>query len=298
MLFNFPSNSVPVGSSDNPMAILFRHSVGSHLADRLLADGHRVTVLDDLSTGSYHNIEHLLDRSDFEFVLGSILNADLVDDVIARSDVVFHLAAAVGVNLIVDQPLESLMTNVRGSQVVMEKAAQRTADDLWHGPTDPVFLLCEQLCGRPEEVTIEELAHRVIARTDSESKIRYVPYEEAYEEGFEDMERRVPDTTRAHALGAAGFVGYHVAARLTAEGDEVVGVDNSTTTTTPAQEDGDHRQVGHRLGRERVDEVGLMVGDGAGEMEVSAARRAGHATTVQLPGGPGDVGAALDLLDS
>jgi NAD(P)-dependent dehydrogenase (short-subunit alcohol dehydrogenase family) len=96
--------------------------IGSHLAERLLAEGHRVTVLDDLSTGSYHNIEHLLKRADFEFVLGSICNADVVDDVAARSDAVFHLAAAVGVQLIVEQPLESLMTNVRGSEVVMEKA--------------------------------------------------------------------------------------------------------------------------------------------------------------------------------
>jgi UDP-glucose 4-epimerase len=96
--------------------------IGSHLADRLLADGHQVVVLDDLSTGRYENIQHLLGRPDFEFVLGSILNADLVDDCVARCDTVFHLAAAVGVQLIVEKPLESLATNIRGSEIVFEKA--------------------------------------------------------------------------------------------------------------------------------------------------------------------------------
>jgi UDP-glucose 4-epimerase len=289
--------------------------IGSHLADRLLADGHRVIALDDLSTGCYANIAHLLERPDFEFVLGSICNADLVDDAVGRSDTVFHLAAAVGVELIVDRPLESLMTNVRGSEVVLEKVhkhgcrvlvtstseiyGKNTTDRLhesddrilgtplktrWsystskaleetlaysyhrqkgvasvivrlfntvgprqtghYGMVVPRFV-SQALRGEPltvygtgqqtrcfcyvsdvvdalldliehpeargevfnlggtEETSIEELAHRVIARTDSDSKIRYIPYDEAYEEGFEDMARRVPDTTRAR-----GYVGF------------------------------------------------------------------------------------------
>src|SRR6476469_1697922 len=101
--------------------------IGSHLADLLLEQGHSVIALDNLSTGQHRNIEHLIGRSDFEFVLGSILNADLVDDVVSRSDVVFHLAAAVGVNLIVEKPLESLATNIRGSEIVMEKAHKYAA---------------------------------------------------------------------------------------------------------------------------------------------------------------------------
>src|SRR5688500_12881047 len=88
--------------------------IGSHLAALLLSRGHRVIALDNLSTGRHANIEHLLGREDFEFVLGSILNADLMDDLMARSDAVFHLAAAVGVHLIVEKPLESLATNIRG----------------------------------------------------------------------------------------------------------------------------------------------------------------------------------------
>ena len=80
--------------------------IGSHLGDALLARGDSVIALDNLATGRHDNIrEHLADPR-FEFVLGSIVNADLVDDLVARADVVFHLAAAVGVKLIVERPLE------------------------------------------------------------------------------------------------------------------------------------------------------------------------------------------------
>jgi len=289
--------------------------IGSHLADRLLADGHQVVVLDDLSTGRYENIEHLLGRPDFEFVLGSILNADLLDDCVARCDTVFHLAAAVGVQLIVEKPLESLATNIRGSELVFEKAhkyntrilvastseiyGKNTSDRLgeeddrilgsplksrwsyseakaideilaytyWrqkglrsvivrlfntvgprqtghYGMVIPRFVNqalrdepltvygdgTQQRCfcyvgdivdalvklieteeaygqvfnlGGSEEVSIMTLAQRVIARAGSSSTIRVIPYDEAYEAGFEDMERRVPNTDRAAA--AVGF---------------------------------------------------------------------------------------------
>ncbi len=286
--------------------------IGSHLADALLARGDSVILLDNLSTGRLDNIEHLRHRDDVEFVLGSILNADLVDDVMARSDLCFHLAAAVGVELIVDKPLESLATNIRGSEIVFEKAhkhgtrvlvtstseiyGKNTSDRLgeeddrilgsplksrwsyseakaieeilaftyWrqkglatyivrlfntvgprqtghYGMVIPRFV-SQAIKGEPitvygdgqqtrcfcfvgdvvdamlkiadhaeasgraynlggtEEVSMEELARRVIAVAGSDSKIRYVPYDEAYEEGFEDMQRRVPDTTRAREL--------------------------------------------------------------------------------------------------
>lgn len=286
--------------------------IGSHLADHLLADGHQVVALDDLSTGRYSNIEHLVDRPDFEFVLGSILNADLVDDVARRCDVVFHLAAAVGVELIVQKPLESIRTNIIGSEIVIEKAhkydcrllvtssseiyGKNTSDHLheddnrilgsplksrwsyseakaieeilaytyWrqkglpativrlfntvgprqtgaYGMVIPRFVnqairgeaitvygdgsqtrcfchvhdIVRALAtlivlpeaegqvvnlGGVEEVSMADLANRVIMLAGSDSKLRYVPYEEAYEEGFEDMERRVPDITRAGQL--------------------------------------------------------------------------------------------------
>jgi UDP-glucose 4-epimerase len=286
--------------------------IGSHLADLLLSRGDHVIVLDNLSTGRHQNIAHLLGRPDFEFVLGSVLNADLVDDVVSRSDTVFHLAAAVGVELIVQKPLESLATNIRGSEVVFEKAhkygtrilvtstseiyGKNTSDRLgeeddrilgsplksrwsyseakaideilaytyWrekglqsvivrlfntvgprqtgmYGMVVPRFvrqaLLGEPLTvygdgaqtrcfcyvgdvvdalvslvehpdahgrvfniGATEEISMVELAKRIIEILGSESKVRFVPYEEAYEEGFEDMARRVPDTSRAHDL--------------------------------------------------------------------------------------------------
>jgi UDP-glucose 4-epimerase len=286
--------------------------IGSHLADTLLSRGYEVIALDNLSTGRHSNIEHLLGRTDFEFVLGSILNADLVDHCMARADIAFHLAAAVGVELIVDHPLESLATNIRGSEIVMEKAhkhgtkilvtstseiyGKNTSDRLgeeddrilgsplksrWsyseakaieeilaytyyrqkglpsvivrlfntvgprqtghYGMVIPRFVgqavkneavtvygdgsqtrcFCYvgdvvdalvKLSEHPEavgrvfnlggvqEISMDQLARRVIELAGSDSKIRYVSYAEAYEEGFEDMQRRVPDTTRAHDL--------------------------------------------------------------------------------------------------
>lgn len=293
--------------------------IGSHLADLLVARGEQVILLDDLSTGSYDNLTHLLGRPDVEFVLGSILNADLLDGLVARADRVFHLAAAVGVQLIVEKPLESLQTNIRGSELVIEKAhkystpilvtstseiyGKNTSDLLreeddrilgsplksrwsyseakaieeilaytyWRekglptvivrlfntvGPrqtgrygmviprfvtqairgepitvygdgtqsrcfchvTDVVDTLVRLIeepeahgrvfnLGGTEEVSMRELAERIVARTGSESSVRLVPYDEAYEEGFEDMQRRVPDTTRVREL--VGFAPAH-----------------------------------------------------------------------------------------
>ena len=95
--------------------------VGSHLVDALLARGDQVLVLDDLSTGRHDNIRQHIGNPNFEFILGSILNEALVDDAVRRADAVLHLAAAVGVELIVGRPLESLATNIRGSEIVLEK---------------------------------------------------------------------------------------------------------------------------------------------------------------------------------
>lgn len=96
--------------------------IGSHLVDALLLRGDSVIALDDVSTGRHDNVRHHLDDPRFEFVLGSVLNADLVDDLVHRSDVVFHLAAAIGVKLIVERPLESLITNIRGTEILLDMA--------------------------------------------------------------------------------------------------------------------------------------------------------------------------------
>jgi len=299
--------------------------IGSHLADRLLAHGDSVVILDDLSTGRLSNIDHLIGRPDVEFVLGSILNSDLVDSVVSRVDVVYHLAAAVGVELIVEKPLQSLMTNIRGSEIVFEKAhkhgarilvtstseiyGKNTSDRLseeddrilgsplksrwsyseakaideilaytyWRekgletvivrlfntvGPrqtgsygmviprfvsqalrNDPVTVygtgeqtrcFCfvgdvvkgmVDLCNQPrafgrvfnlggsEEVSMKSLAEKIISAAGSSSRLEFIPYDVAYEEGFEDMQRRVPDTSRAHEL-----VGFEPSVEL----DEII----------------------------------------------------------------------------
>ena len=286
--------------------------IGSHLADRLLERGDQVVLLDDLSTGRLANIEHLDGRADAEFVLGSILNADLVDHVVSRVDTVFHLAAAVGVNLIVEKPLESLITNIRGTETVVEKAhkyntrilvmstseiyGKNTSDSLsenddrilgsplksrwsyseakaideilaytyWHekgletviirlfntvGPrqTGSYGMVVPQFVGQAlrhqpltifgegtqtrcfchvsdvvgglvalsehpeafgkvfnlggtEEISIGDLAERIIELAGSDSEVEYIPYDAAYEEGFEDMVRRVPNVDRARQL--------------------------------------------------------------------------------------------------
>jgi UDP-glucose 4-epimerase len=286
--------------------------IGSHLADRLLDRGDQVVLLDDLSTGRLSNIEHLNGRSDAEFVLGSILNTDLVDKVVSRVDAIFHLAAAVGVNLIVEKPLESLITNIRGTETVVEKAhkyntrilvmstseiyGKNTSDSLsedddrilgsplksrwsyseakaideilaytyWRekgletviirlfntvGPRQtgsygmvvprfvgqalrhqPLTIFGEGtqtrcFChvsdvvgglvalsehpeafgkvfnlGGTEEISIGDLAERIIELAGSDSEVEYIPYDAAYEEGFEDMVRRVPNVDRARQL--------------------------------------------------------------------------------------------------
>jgi len=286
--------------------------IGSHLVDALVAGGHTVIVLDDLSTGRHDNLRQHAGSTSVEFVLGSILNEALVDDVVRRVDVVLHFAAAVGVNLIVERPLESLATNIRGSEIVLEKChkygrkalvastseiyGKNTSDALneeddrilgsplktrWSYseakaieevlayayyrekglPTVIVRLfntvgprqvgnygmvlprLVDQalrnapltvygtgqqtrcFChvsdivvailglvntsesegkvfnvGSRSEISIQGLAEKIREITGSTSQIAYVPYDEAYEAGFEDMQRRRPDTGRIQAL--------------------------------------------------------------------------------------------------
>ena len=286
--------------------------IGSHLVDALVAQGHSVVVLDDLSTGRHDNLRQHAGSPSVEFVLGSILNEGLVDDVVRRSDVVLHFAAAVGVNLIVERPLESLATNIRGSEIVLEKChkygrkvlvastseiyGKNTSDALneeddrilgsplktrWSyseakaieevlayayyrekglptvivrlfntvGPrqvgnygmvlprlvdqalrnvpltvygsgqqtrcfchvSDMVVAILGLVnstesegkvfnVGSRSEISIQGLAEKIRDITGSTSQIIYVPYDEAYEAGFEDMQRRRPDTGRIHDL--------------------------------------------------------------------------------------------------
>jgi UDP-glucose 4-epimerase len=286
--------------------------IGSHLADTLLGGGHQVVVLDNLATGSIDNITHLKGRAGFDYHIDSVTNEPLLAELIDRSDVVFHLAAAVGVKLIVEQPVHTIETNVHGTEVVLKHANKKkklvviastsevygksgavpfredadlvmgaTTKHRWayacskaideflalaywkerklpviivrffntvgprqtgqYGMVIPNFVRLA-LAGEPitvfgdgtqsrsfthvtdvvgalvklvvepqaigqvinigcsEEVTINALAERVKALTRSSSTIRWIPYDQAYDSGFEDMPRRVPDLSKISAM--------------------------------------------------------------------------------------------------
>jgi UDP-glucose 4-epimerase len=289
--------------------------IGSHLSEALLEHGDQVLVLDNLSTGSFENIAHLKGREGFEYFIDTVENEPLLAELIDRSDVVFHFAAAVGVKLIVEQPVYTIETNVHGTEVVLKHANKkkklvviastsevygksedvpfREDSDLVMGPTPkhrwayacskaideflalaywkerklPVIIVRffntvgprqtgqygmvipnfvrQALAGEPitvfgdgtqsrsfthvadvvdallklvaepraigqvinigntQEVTINELAVRVRDLAKSKSTIKRIPYDEAYESGFEDMPRRVPALAKIE-----GLIGY------------------------------------------------------------------------------------------
>ena len=286
--------------------------IGSHLSEAYLRRGDEVYVLDDLSTGSIENIVHLKGNPRFHYTIDSVHNRQVVAEMVDLCDVVFHLAAAVGVKLIVESPVRTIENNVHGTEVVLAQANKKkkkvlvastsevyglsaevpfredgnlvmgaTTKGRWsyacskaideflalaywrekklptvvvrlfntvgprqtgqYGMVIPTFVK-QALAGRPitvygdgtqtrcfgyvgdvvgalvrlmekeeavgqvfnigshEEVSIRELAERVKALTNSASEIVHIPYDEAYEEGFEDMPRRVPDITKVGAL--------------------------------------------------------------------------------------------------
>ncbi len=293
--------------------------IGSHLTEELINNGHQVAILDNLSTGRLENVSHLQGNKNFELVIGTVLNESLVDKLVERCDVIFHLAAAVGVELIVKKPLESLITNIKGSEVVLEMAYRynkkiliaSTSEIYGKNVNGPLKETDDRILGSPlktrwgystakavdemlayiywkekkvpsiivrlfntvgprqtgaygmvvprfveqalknepitvygtgdqsrcfvhvndvvgalinlvkepravgevfnigshEEITIAQLANQIIKITKSKSMIKYIPYEKAYEEGFEDMQRRVPDTAKINKL--IGFKPTH-----------------------------------------------------------------------------------------
>ncbi|MEW6581541.1 MAG: NAD-dependent epimerase/dehydratase family protein [Actinomycetota bacterium] len=118
---------MPVGGpSGRPRALVTGGAgfIGSHLCEALLADGWEVYALDDLSTGRFENVAHLTDRRDFHLVVDTVLNEAVVNSLVHRCDRVWHLAAAVGVRLIVEKPVHTLVTNVQGTEVVLDLCAR------------------------------------------------------------------------------------------------------------------------------------------------------------------------------
>lgn len=131
--------------------------IGSHLVDALLGLGHDVTVLDDLSTGSRSNIGRHIEADAIQFVEGSILDPDLVDQYVSFSELVFHLAAAVGVKFIVDEPLTSLLTNTRGTEIVLGSCHR-------HG-VRALLASTSEVYGKTSKVPFEEDDDRVLGPT-------------------------------------------------------------------------------------------------------------------------------------
>ncbi len=303
--------------------------IGSHLAERCLDRGDEVHVIDDLSTGAIENIQHLKPHPRFRYHIDGIGHHQLMAELVDLCDTVFHLAAAVGVRLIVESPVRTIETNIRGTEIVLALAAKkrkrvvltstsevygkrsrvpfREDDDLVLGPPDKsrwsyacskavdeflafaywkerrvptiiarlfntvgprqtgrygmvvptmvrqaleerpltvfgdgsqsrcfahvrdvveaLIALAEHPAavgevynlGSDHEITILDLARRILELTGSRSSINFVPYEQAYEEGFEDMARRVPDLTKIRDL-----VGYQPSVSLDGILDSVI----------------------------------------------------------------------------
>jgi len=303
--------------------------IGSHLAEALLAQGRRVIAVDNLSTGRIENIAGLMDRPEFQFVYESIHNETVMDRLVSECDVIYHLAAAVGVELIIKDPVHTIETNLNGTETVLRLARRyrrkvliastsevygksdaipfREDGDRVMGPTVksrwsyaeskamdeflalayhrqfgvPVVicrffntvgprqtgmygmviprLVQQAVSGQPlrvfgdgqqtrcfcnvkdtvravvglasepravgeifnvgsrDEITILDLARRILARSGSRSEITLIPYDEAYEAGFEDMRRRVPDTSKIEAL-----MGWQPTVSLDQTLDEVI----------------------------------------------------------------------------
>jgi UDP-glucose 4-epimerase len=303
--------------------------IGSHLAEALLAAGHRVVAIDNLSTGRISNIAHLLERSDFQFVNETILNEGVMDRLVSDCDIIFHLAAAVGVELIIKDPVQTIETNLLGSETVLRLARRYRrkvliastsevygkSDDLpFREDADRVYgatiksrwsyaeskamdeflalayhqqfglpvVICrffntvgprqtgmygmviprlakQAVTGQPlsvhgdglqsrcfcnvkdtvravialsehpaaigqiynvgsrHEITILDLARRILARANSQAEIKLIPYAQAYAAGFEDMRRRVPDIDKINAA-----VGWQPVIELDQTLDEVI----------------------------------------------------------------------------
>lgn len=132
--------------------------IGNHLAEQLLDDGWEVWALDDLSTGSLANVERLRDRAGFHLVVDSVLQSTSVNELVYKCDVVYHLAAAVGVRLIVEQPVQTLVTNLRGTEIVLEHC-HRFGKRVLIASTSEVY------GDHREEIPLEETARRIYGPT-------------------------------------------------------------------------------------------------------------------------------------
>jgi UDP-glucose 4-epimerase len=180
--------------------------IGSHLCERLLADGYIVTALDSNVTGSLSNLEGIIDSSRFKFVKGSILDVNLVISLVKDADYVFHLAAAVGVFNIMNNPLESLLTNIRGTENVLEAASSSNI---------PIFLTSSsEVYGKNDSDSLSEGDDRILGSpltlrwSYSEAKAidESLAYAYHVEKQLETRIVRFFNTVGPRQLGAYGMV--------------------------------------------------------------------------------------------
>jgi UDP-glucose 4-epimerase len=181
--------------------------IGSHLAELLLREGWEVWALDDLSTGSLTNVEHLRDRTDFHLVVDSVLSPAVVNELVHKCDVVYHLAAAVGVRLIVEQPVHTLVTNVQGTEVVLEHC-NRFGKRVLIASTSEVY------GDHREQAPLEETARRIYGPTtqrrwayaDSKAMDEFLALAHHQERGLDCVIVRLFNTVGPRQSGQYGMV--------------------------------------------------------------------------------------------
>jgi nucleoside-diphosphate-sugar epimerase len=180
--------------------------IGSHVAEALAARGDEVLVLDDLSTGRLENLETVLDAGSVEFIEGSVTDAALVDDCVRATDRCFHLAAAVGVQLVVANPLDSLMRNVRGTEIVLEATARHRRRTLFASSSEvygkasrePLREDSDRLVGSPLKSRWGYAAAKTIGEALAHAYFR--------EQGSEMVTVRLFNTVGPRQRGAYGMV--------------------------------------------------------------------------------------------
>jgi len=181
--------------------------IGSHLSELLLDEGVEVFALDDLSTGSIQNVQHLRDRRDFHLVVDSVLSPAVVNELVYKCDVVYHLAAAVGVRLIVEQPVQTIVTNVQGTEVVLEHC-NRFGKRVLIASTSEVY------GDHSEERALEESARRIYGPTtvrrwayaDSKAMDEFLALAYHQERGLDCVIVRLFNTVGPRQSGQYGMV--------------------------------------------------------------------------------------------
>jgi UDP-glucose 4-epimerase len=181
--------------------------IGSHLSELLLDEGMEVWVLDDLSTGSLTNVEHLRDRPEFHLVVDSVLNRAVVNELVYKCDVVYHLAAAVGVRLIVERPVHTLVTNLEGTEIVLDHC-NRFGKRVLIASTSEVY------GDHREEIPLEENARRMYGPTtqrrwayaDSKAMDEFLALAHHQEGGLDCIIARLFNTVGPRQSGQYGMV--------------------------------------------------------------------------------------------